>query len=68
MNAQKPTCLKTLRGFLGLVQYYAKFINNFATILVPLYDLLKKGKSLVTWSKIHDESFQKAKEAIASDN
>ena len=40
--AAKPTCIKELQSFLGLANFYRKFIPNFAQIAQPLYNLLKK--------------------------
>jgi len=34
--------LKQLRSFLGAIGYYRKFINHFAQIAKPLYELTKK--------------------------
>ena len=36
-EAPKPSSLSKLNSFLGLVNYYAKFSPNSATILAPLY-------------------------------
>lgn len=42
-----PLNITQLRSFLGLVNFYGKFINNLSTHLAPLYELLNKS---VTWS------------------
>ena len=52
-------------SFLGTCQFYAKFIPNYASICVPMTDLLKK-ESLepLVWSKIAAESFEKLKSML----
>ena len=42
INAPRPTCVKELQSFIGLVTYYHKFLPNVATLLKPLYELTKK--------------------------
>jgi len=44
-EAPPPQNVAQLRSFLGLLNYYGKFIPNLATILHPLNDLLKADKS-----------------------
>ncbi|XP_053383801.1 uncharacterized protein K02A2.6-like [Mercenaria mercenaria] len=57
VNAQ-VTNLKELRSFLGLVQYYAKFLPNLATVLHPLHQLLRKDMKWV-WSKSCEEAVKR---------
>ena len=39
----KPTNISKLRGFLRLIGYYRRFIRNYAHIIAPLSNLLKKN-------------------------
>ena len=41
-EAPKPTCVKQLRSYLGLVNYYGKCSPNLSTVLIPLHQLLLK--------------------------
>ncbi|XP_071502154.1 uncharacterized protein [Diadema antillarum] len=50
-NAPTPRNISELRSFLGLVQYYGKFMQNLATILHPLNELLKND---VPWRWTHE--------------
>lgn len=45
-NAKIPQNLTELRAFLGMVNFYHKFIPDAATILHPLYQLLKRIKNI----------------------
>ncbi|XP_037528675.1 uncharacterized protein K02A2.6-like [Rhipicephalus sanguineus] len=61
-EAPEPTSVSELKAFLGLVNYYGKFLPNLATVLAPLYALLAKGAKW-QWKQEHKESFRKVKEA-----
>ncbi|RDX63623.1 Retrovirus-related Pol polyprotein, partial [Mucuna pruriens] len=39
-----PTSLKSLRGSLGLIGFYRRFIKNYANIVAPLTTLLRKDQ------------------------
>ena len=39
-----PKCVKDVQKFLGLANYYHRFIEGFATVARPLHDLVKKDK------------------------
>ena len=41
-EAPVPTDLSQLRSYLGLLNYYHKFLPNLSTVLAPIYKLLNK--------------------------
>ena len=43
-EAPTPTEVSQLRSFLGLLGYYRRFLPDLATILPPLYELLKSSR------------------------
>ena len=43
MNAPTPTDVSQLRSFLGLMNYYGKFLPNLSTVLAPLHYLLRNN-------------------------
>ena len=47
MSAPCPENVSELRAFLGLVNYYHKFLPNLATELQALYGLLQEGGTVV---------------------
>jgi transposase InsO family protein len=64
-NAPVPTNVTELKSFIGLINYYHKFLPNFSTTLAPLYQLLHKD-SKWKWTTIHDQAYMKAKEYLQS--
>ena len=44
-EAPPPTCVQELRAFLGLLNYYGRFIPNRATLSQPLNNLLCNAKA-----------------------
>ena len=53
---------RALRGFLGLVGFYRRFIRGYATMAAPLSKLLTKAEFV--WSPEAGDAFQTLKDAI----
>ena len=64
-DAPEPKRVSELRSFLGLVNYYGKFLPNLATIAAPLYTLLKKNARWM-WGKAQREAFKRVKDLLQS--
>ncbi|CAM5147996.1 unnamed protein product [Eretmochelys imbricata] len=62
-NAPPPTDLQTLCSFLGLTSWYAKFIPNYASVIEPLRELLRRSSTLV-WTTDAQASFETVKDLI----
>ena len=65
-RAPSPQNVSQLRSFLGLINYYNRFLPNLSTQLAPLYHLLKKGQKWC-WSRHCQQSFEAVKELVSSD-
>ena len=55
-----------VRQFLGLVNFYRRFILNHSKIAVPLNNLFQKGKEFI-WAKECQNSFEQLRNALVSD-
>ena len=58
LKAPAPRDAAELRSFLGLDNYYGKFLPDFATVLSSLYLLLQKKWKLI-WSAAQGKAFNK---------
>ena len=65
MNAPRPSDVPTLRSFLGLVNFFGRFIPNCSTLLHPLNELLRKDVPFI-WAKSCESSFCQVKQYLAS--
>ena len=59
------TSVTDIRSFLGLSEYYRKFIENFSRITCPVTTLQKKENKLL-WTIKCEEIFQKIKQILMS--
>jgi hypothetical protein len=57
-----PKTLKILRGYLGLIGYYHKFVKKYGKIAARLTALLKKNS--FTWTPVATQDFQTLKMAM----
>ena len=62
---QPPTNLNEVQQFLGLSNYYQKFIKNFSMIARPLTNLTRK-KIPFEWGESAQKSFETIKAALVS--
>lgn len=61
-----PRTTKQIKGFLGLLGYYRRFIPNFARLTKPLTSCLKKGAK-ITLSEEYIECFNHCKTLLTND-
>ena len=59
----RPTSVKSIQQFLGLVGYYRKFIRNFAKIAAPLVKLVKKDEDF-RWGKEQQLAFEELRDKL----
>lgn len=57
--------LTNLHSFLGVISYYRCFVNQFASLVAPLYNLLKKN-TVWKWEKEEELAFQTIKMLLVS--
>lgn len=61
----RPKNISDVRAFVGMINYYSRFIRNLSSILKPLNILLQRNKRFA-WTEKQEEAFKKAKEAFVS--
>ena len=60
-----PTNIKDIQAFLGLVNYYQKFIKGFSSIATPLTKLTYKDTPFI-WNHDYEEAFKELKHRLAT--
>lgn len=66
VSAPIPNNISEVRAFVGMANYYSKFINNFSNTMSPLYNLLSKDVPFL-WSKDCQRAYDTIKNAVTSD-
>ena len=64
-NWPTPRSRKEVQQFLGLGNYYRRFIRDYATIAKPLHRLTEAGWEFL-WTESCEEAFQKLKRKLTS--
>lgn len=60
-----PANVHDLQSFLGLANYYRRFVNGFSNIAIPLTNLLKKDRHYI-WGAEQQQAFDKLKTAMST--
>ena len=66
LMAPVPSNVSELRSFLGIVNYYARFLPNMSEVLHPLYQLLQKENKW-KWTNSCQSAFDEIKRLITSE-
>jgi len=61
-----PKCVKNVQKFLGLTNYYHRFIQDFASIARLLHDMVKKDQKW-NWTEKHKGAFRELKEQFTKE-
>ena len=64
-EAPVPTNVPQLTAFVGMINYYAKFLPCLSSVLAPLYQLLQKNDRW-SWGPEEDRAFQTAKSSLTA--
>ena len=64
-NSPVPRDITQLKSFLGLINYYRKFLPDLSSLLAPLNNLLQKGVKW-TWTEAQQTTFDEAKQLLQS--
>lgn len=63
---ERPSTVTKLRRFLGMANYYRRFIDDFSGVTSPLSDLLKTKSKILGWNDAAEEAFAAIKEKLIS--
>ncbi|KAL7724489.1 hypothetical protein ACLKA6_007318 [Drosophila palustris] len=64
-SLRAPANCKELRQCLGMASWYRRFVPNFATLVRPMTELLKKGRKW-SWDKEQEEALSQLKEKLTT--
>ena len=66
-NLPSPETSAELRRFLGMIEFYRRFVPHFADLVCPLQDLITsymRNRKQFRWNQTAEECFQQCKTAL----
>ncbi|XP_052259085.1 uncharacterized protein K02A2.6-like [Dreissena polymorpha] len=67
LNTPPPCDVTSLRAYLGVLNYYHRFLPDLATVTKPMNALLEKNRKFV-WSKECQSAFEKSKTLLITEH
>jgi len=61
-----PKCVKDIQKFLGLANYYCRFIEDFAFIARSLHNMVRKDQKW-DWTEKQEKAFRELKERFTKE-
>jgi len=61
----EPWMEKQVRGFLGRLNYIARFISQLTPTHEPIFKLLRKNQAIL-WNSDYQEAFKKIKQSLVN--
>nr|GEV36532.1 putative reverse transcriptase domain-containing protein [Tanacetum cinerariifolium] len=61
----RPKTVTEVKSFLGLADYYRRFVEGFSRLALPLIKLMRKGEKFV-WNEEREKSFEEIKKRLVS--
>ena len=61
----RPTTVKQLQEYLGMINFYHRFVPSAAALMQPLYKAIDMKHKLLVWTSELDKAFRQSKEALA---
>lgn len=67
VNWPRPQNTTDVNQFVGMIQYYRRYLRGLSTILAPLNQLKKKNVAFI-WDTAQEEAFQECKSLLMSNH
>ena len=61
----RPTTVKQLQEYLGMVNFYHRFVPSGAALMQPVYKAIDMKHKLLVWTSELDTAFRQSKEVLA---